>query len=159
MKPKKIIFLILFMLVFFTFYYYTKDLELDSLIGMSVSQPIDSYVGDSGEIQLYFCPREDCEGALVRFLDSAQESVHCALFEIDLGSVQQKLLEKSALIDVKIVTDDGYLDEFDHSFVRADKSGLMHNKFCIIDGIKVSSGSMNPTNNCAHKNLGQIASG
>jgi phosphatidylserine/phosphatidylglycerophosphate/cardiolipin synthase-like enzyme len=28
----------------------------------------------------------------------------------------------------------------------------MHNKFCVIDGIKVSSGSMNPTDNCANKN-------
>jgi len=50
------------------------------------------------------------------------------------------------------VTDNDYLDEFNYSFVRADKWGLMHNKFCIIDGKKISSGSMNPTNNCAHKN-------
>ena len=28
----------------------------------------------------------------------------------------------------------------------------MHNKFCIVDGVKISSGSMNPTNNGAFKN-------
>ena len=55
-------------------------------------------------------------------------------------------------MDVKVVTDNDYLKEFNHSFVKADSWGLMHNKFCIIDGKKVSSGSMNPTNNCAHKN-------
>ncbi|MEK6845802.1 MAG: phospholipase D-like domain-containing protein, partial [Nanoarchaeota archaeon] len=35
---------------------------------------------------------------------------------------------------------------------KADKSGLMHNKFCVVDGNKVSTGSMNPTDNDAHKN-------
>jgi len=55
-------------------------------------------------------------------------------------------------MEVEIVTDDSYLKEFNRSFVKADRSGLMHNKFCIIDGKRVSSGSMNPTDNDAHKN-------
>lgn len=143
----------------------------EMLTGLSASAlPADSYVSDSGELQLYFCPREDCETALVNFIDSAQQSVHCALFELDLPLVQQKLLEKQAegiaagnpekagkmenteKIEVKIVTDDGYLEQFNYSFVKADFSGLMHNKFCVVDGNKVSTGSMNPTKNDAHKN-------
>lgn len=152
MKPKKIIFLILFLLVFFMIYYYTKDFGLDTIIGKPVEFHVDSYVADMGEIKLYFCPREECETAFVAFLDSAQKSIHCALFEIDLKLVQEKLLEKSQVMEVKIVTDNGYLDEFNHSFVKADSYGLMHNKFCIIDGVRMSTGSMNPTDNCAHKN-------
>lgn len=113
---------------------------------------IDSYIKDTGSLEVYFCPQEDCEGRLVNFLDSAQQSIHCALFEIDLPSVQSKLLEKAGLINVEIVTDDQYLKEFNHSFVRPDSWGLMHNKFCVVDGKKVSSGSMNPTVNDAHKN-------
>lgn len=116
------------------------------------NQKIESFVQDPGEIELYFCPKEDCETAFVNFLDSAQESIDCALFEIDLESVKQKLLEKSAKMSVRVVTDDQYFKQFNYSFVKADKSGLMHNKFCIIDGKKISSGSMNPTDNCAHKN-------
>lgn len=113
---------------------------------------IDSYIKDTGSLEVYFCPQEDCEGRLVNFLDSAQQSIHCALFEINLPSVQSKLLEKAELIEVEIVTDDQYLKKFNHSFVKPDRWGLMHNKFCIIDGKKVSSGSMNPTVNDAHKN-------
>ncbi|MBI2146710.1 DUF1669 domain-containing protein [Candidatus Woesearchaeota archaeon] len=60
--------------------------------------------------------------------------------------------DKDKTIEVKIITDNDYLDKFNRSFVRADTYGLMHNKFCIIDGKKVSTGSMNPTNNDAHRN-------
>lgn len=116
------------------------------------NQKIESFVQDNGNIGIYLCPHEDCETVFVNFLDSAQESIDCALFEIDLESVKQKLLEKSAKMDVRIVTDDQYFKQFNYSFVKADKSGLMHNKFCVVDGKKISSGSMNPTDNCAHKN-------
>jgi phosphatidylserine/phosphatidylglycerophosphate/cardiolipin synthase-like enzyme len=113
---------------------------------------ITSSIQDEGTIEIFFCPEQDCEGALVSFLDSAEESIHCALFEVGLESVQQKLLEKSETIEVQVVTDDGYLDRFNHPFVKSDSWGLMHNKFCLIDGTKLSTGSMNPTNNGAHKN-------
>lgn len=113
---------------------------------------IDSYIKDTGSLEVYFCPQEDCEGRLVNFLDSAQQSIHCALFEINLPSVQSKLLEKAKSMEVEIVTDDQYLKKFNYSFVKPDSWGLMHNKFCVVDGKKVSSGSMNPTVNDAHKN-------
>lgn len=124
------------------------------LSGCSTGKGIssDTYVRDNGTIEVYFCPDENCEQALVSFLDSAEDSIHCALFDIGLNSVQEKLLEKEKRIEVKIVTDDDYLKKFNHPFVKADSHGLMHDKFCIVDGNKVSTGSMNPTNNDAHKN-------
>lgn len=107
---------------------------------------------DQGNIELYFCPQEQCEEELVSFLDSAEQSIHCAFFDIGLETVKEVLVKKEKIIEVKIVTDNDYLKKFNHSFVKADKYGLMHNKFCIVDGKKVSSGSMNPTDNDAHKN-------
>lgn len=111
-----------------------------------------SYVLDPGNISVLFCPREDCETALVQFIDTAQSTLHCALFEIDLPAIQLKLREKAKTIDVQIITDNDYLKDFNASFVKADTYGLMHNKFCIVDGTAVSTGSMNPTINDAHKN-------
>jgi len=119
--------------------------------GKAVEQPSD-FVTDSGKISLYFCPQQQCEEQLLQFLDSAQKSIHCALFDIGLPSVQEKLREKRKVMEVQIVTDNDYLKKFNHPFVKADSYGLMHNKFCIIDGKKVSTGSMNPTENDAHKN-------
>lgn len=113
---------------------------------------VHSFIQDDGDLQLYFCPQEQCEDAFIQALHSAQESLHCALFEVELESLKQVLLEKQLKIDVKIVTDNDYLHQFNYSFVRADSWGLMHNKFCVIDGKKVTTGSMNPTFNDAYKN-------
>ena len=41
-----------------------------------------SLLQDSGSIEVYFCPEQECEEKLLSFLDSAQESMHCALFDI-----------------------------------------------------------------------------
>ncbi len=113
---------------------------------------IHSFIQDEGNLQLYFCPQEKCEDAFIQALASAQQSLHCALFEVELESLKKVLLEKQLQMDVKIVTDNDYLHQFNYSFVRADSWGLMHNKFCVIDGKKVTTGSMNPTFNDAYKN-------
>jgi len=126
-------------------------MDISSVTGVFVGE-VDSVIEDSGAISIYFCPRDDCETALVGFLDSAEESIDCALFDIGLSLVQAKLLEKSAEIPVRVVTDNDYVHKFNYSFVHADSWGLMHNKFCVIDGVRVSTGSMNPTDNGAHKN-------
>ena len=111
-----------------------------------------SYLQDQGDLKLYFCPQEECEEVLVSFLDSAESSIHCAFYDIGLKSVQEKLLQKQKEMEVQVVTDSDYLKKFNHPFVKTDSYGLMHDKFCIIDGKKVSTGSMNPTDNDAHKN-------
>lgn len=107
---------------------------------------------DDGSIELYFCPQDDCERAVLNLLEQSTVSIHCALYEIGLYSIQQKLLDKARILEVQIVTDNDYLKKFNHSFVKADKSGLMHNKFCIIDNHKLFTGSMNPTENDIQKN-------
>ena len=124
------------------------------LSGCSTSGAVPSKLStqDQGTIEVYFCPQEKCEETLVSLLDSAENSIHCAFYDIGLASVQHKLREKEKKIEVQIVTDNDYLKKFNYPFVKADSYGLMHNKFCVIDGKKVSTGSMNPTENDAHKN-------
>ncbi|MBS3123459.1 hypothetical protein J4437_02355 [Candidatus Woesearchaeota archaeon] len=127
---------------------------ITNLLPDNSSVSTDSYISDQGTINVYFCPREDCENAFLQFISSAENSLHCALYEIDMPSVQQKLLEmeRNGKLEVRIVTDDDYLKEFNHSFVKVDSYGLMHNKFCILDGKKISGGSMNPTLNDMTRN-------
>lgn len=107
---------------------------------------------DQGAMEVYFCPEQECEEQLIFLLDSAQQSIHCALFDVGLKSVQDTLVQKQKEMEVLVVTDNDYLKKFNHDFVKADSYGLMHNKFCVVDGKKVSTGSMNPTDNDAHKN-------
>ncbi len=122
---------------------------IDFDLGITSAAVVNSYISDSGSLEVYMCPGE-CEERLVGFLDSATTSIDCALFDVGLESVQEALLRSD--IPVRVVTDNDYIHKFDHPFVRADKSGLMHNKFCIVDGKMVSTGSMNPTSNGANKN-------
>ena len=112
----------------------------------------DSYLQDTGNLSLYFCPHEPCEEAFITFLNSAQSSLDCALYDIKLESIQKTLDEKSKTLPLRIVTDDTNLKKYPRSFVKPDKAGLMHNKFCIVDHKSISTGSMNPTFNDAHLN-------
>jgi phosphatidylserine/phosphatidylglycerophosphate/cardiolipin synthase-like enzyme len=148
---KKVVFGLLFVLLMAGSYF--LDFDLENITSATITETkVNTLIGDSGNIEVYFCPQEDCEQELTDFINSAQESIHCAFFEVDLDKVRNKLLEKQKYLDVKVITDQDYLYEFDHDFVKVDSWGLMHNKFCIIDGKKISSGSMNPTNNGATKN-------
>lgn len=149
-KRTKVTLLTLLFAVAYLLYVYGPSLS--SVVNSSVEKTHSSFIAENGSIELYFCPDEDCEGAFVSLLESANVSVHCALYDINLPSVQETLRTKAAVIDVEIVTDDDNIKKFNESFVRKDKFGLMHDKFCIIDGKHVSTGSMNPTKNDAHLN-------
>ena len=92
---------------------------------------IEKFVADQGSIEVFFCPQDKCEEELISFLDSAEKSIHCALFDIGLQSVQEKLLEKQKEIEVQVVTDNDYLKKFYYPFVRHALSLLLVNPFLL----------------------------
>ena len=104
--------------------------------------------------KVFFCPQDDCEGELFKVINSAKESVHCAFYDFDLERSVNLLDKKSKTIDIKLVVDDGNFYHVEHlKFAKKDtSSGLMHDKFCIIDDKIVLTGSLNPTENGAYKN-------
>jgi len=125
------------------------------LVGCS-TQPGTYYTGTSNTleeinnkpIQVYFCPRDDCSNQLTNLINSANSSVHCAFFELNIFELIQTFDKRSDEIDIKIVVDHDYSDEVGGDFVRYDtRSAFMHNKFCIVDNKIVTTGSMNPTVN------------
>jgi len=125
------------------------------LIGCEfIDQPahFESVVNDEGSVSgVYFCPRDDCSEVLSDFILSASESVHCAFYELNLENVISALEEQNEKIDVKLVLDDRKGFEGDY-IVLENKSSYMHDKFCIVDGSRVITGSMNPTFNGDEKN-------
>ncbi len=110
----------------------------------------------SAKIDVYFCPRDNCDGALANALTGAKESIDCAFYELNLVNVTDALAGKSREINVRLVIDDDNLEDLDDRllgiFKSDNRSGLMHNKFCVIDGKIVTTGSMNPTYNDAYRN-------
>lgn len=113
---------------------------------------LQSGLEDDGTFQVYFCPMDNCELRLQQLLAQAQTSIHCALYDLNLNSLQEIFLEKATKMEVQIVMDDDYIQKFRTPFTKADKQGAMHNKFCVIDQQWLFTGSTNPTENDARKN-------
>lgn len=133
-----------------------RNTDISSVTGMVTKEKVASE--NTTAPLVYFCPRDDCIGEMLLWLDAAQQSIHCAIFEVGLEELQDTLVEKSKTIDVRIVTDSDYYDEVEGlDFVRQDnRSGLMHNKFCVLDGKAVWTGSFNPTQNGNYKNNNNV---
>ncbi|MFC1742233.1 phospholipase D-like domain-containing protein, partial [Nanoarchaeota archaeon] len=68
------------------------------------------------------------------------------------------LVEMSGKVEVQVVTDSNYYDEVEElEFVKHDnRSSLMHNKFCVLDGKAVWTGSFNPTTRGNYKNNNNV---
>ncbi len=97
---------------------------------------------ENGSVQVFFCPQDRCEQALLSVLESARK-IHCALYSLKLPNVTRVLQEKNAEV---LIDEDNY-GGYGQKIVM---SGLMHDKFCILDGEKVWTGSFNPTKNGAY---------
>jgi len=107
---------------------------------------------------VYFCPQDLCEDLLIEYIDNSKESVHCALFDLDLEDVLSVFSEKSKEIDVKIVLDNNNWDNKmgGKGIIQDTSSQLSHNKFCVFDNKIVWTGSFNPTHNGAYKNNNNV---
>ena len=55
--------------------------------------------------EVYFCPKDDCGKIYASLIDSANSSVHCALYNVNLKNVINSLAKKSKSSDVMVVMD------------------------------------------------------
>ena len=101
------------------------------------------------------------EKALVKTINEARVSFFGAFYDISSVSVTNAILAaKKRGVDTRIVTDDSNYSKLQVSQLEAagipvvsdTGKGLMHNKFAIIDGEKIWTGSYNITGNGENKN-------
>ena len=104
---------------------------------------------------------EEIQNDIIKELDNAQVSISLAMAWFTNKTLLEKLKEKQEQgIKVEIVIfDDGVnakhgvnLEGFDFVKVRAERGGIMHNKFCVIDNQTVITGSYNWSDNAEYKN-------
>lgn len=102
---------------------------------------------ETGTMEIYFCPRDNCEEKLLQKMNTAQKSIHCAFYNLNLPVVIQLLQKKEAQgLDVKVVGDNDNAENLNLAFLKTDtRPAYMHNKFCILDNKEIMTGSMNPT--------------
>lgn len=108
---------------------------------------------EEGSVKVYFCPRDNCSEKIIDVINSSSEAV-CAFYDLDIPEIFYSIRGRNG----SIITDDGNFKIFKgYWFVRKDKSsGLMHNKFCVLDRKRVTTGSMNPTENGDKKNSNNL---
>jgi len=131
---------------------------------------------DGGWFQLYFSSplasqdEADFHGspvevALVAALDGAQQTVDVAIYELESQPVTEALIRAAERgVRVRVVTDGEYgLESPDATFDQLELAGIpivsdgarrgyMHNKFVVIDGLYVWTGSTNLKPNAFYRN-------
>ncbi len=123
----------------------------------------------SNDIEVKFCPSQECFDILNKSFSLAKSEIKCAFYELDEINLANTILKKSNDIDVELIIDDNYLEEdnillLDDSNVKIYSdmnrgtryNNYMHNKFCIIDDKILITGSTNPTTNGFYKNNNNI---
>ena len=114
------------------------------------------------------------DGPLVAAIDAARLSVDAAMYSLTLNSVRNALIRAHRRgLNVRVVMESDNLDDEDpQALMQAGipllgdrQEGLMHDKFIVIDGSEVWTGSMNFTdsgaysdnNSLVHIRSGQVA--
>ena len=95
------------------------------------------------------------EQALVDTLDAATTSIDAAIYELDRASVRDALIDAANRgVTVRVVTDDDAYDGSAHyadlqsagiTVINDARSSTMHNKFFVVDGLVLWTGSTNMT--------------
>lgn len=129
--------------------------ELADTAGLAVTRmPVD------GEV--CFSPVERCDLTLTKFVTSAKESIDLAIYDINLDKLVHEIIAASKKIKVRIVVDRRQA-KGNHSLVPllikagtnlryGHQRGIFHNKFVIIDGKMIETGSFNHTNHASIAN-------
>ncbi|MDP6642228.1 MAG: phospholipase D-like domain-containing protein [Candidatus Nanoarchaeia archaeon] len=144
MKHKILILFLLILIAIFSF------------LGFRSTGSVVEYLppSEQGSIDVYFCPRDDCEGVYTNLIKNSN-NINCAIYDMD--SIVEEFKQRNKDIDVKIVADNSNkLAIKDSDFIKFDNNNqLMHNKFCVFnqnDKNIILTGSLNPTDNGFNKN-------
>lgn len=114
------------------------------------------------DLEVCFSPDEPCDVKLTKFIQSAKQSIDVAIYDINLDTFAHHLALLSKKIPVRVVVDRRQ-SKGTHSIVPAlikngvnvkygHQRGIMHNKFTIVDGKFLETGSFNYTGHAAQAN-------
>ena len=112
--------------------------------------------------QVFFCPADNCAQALIDQINNADSSIHIAIYSFTLDSISEALVNAHARgVEVKIVFEKTQISKYSQ-YEKMLESGIdvrkdsnpayMHNKFAVIDGKIVITGSYNWSERASEKN-------
>ena len=132
------------------------------MLGAGMSEAVPR---SNKNFELFFGPhlnhRLTIDQHFIDLIDSAKKTIDGAFFELRIDNITDAFLRAQERgVKIRLVTDTDYFENqwmkkvCDAGIdVRPDKrSALMHNKFAIVDGTLVWTGSFNLTDSCSWKN-------
>ncbi len=120
-------------------------------------------VTNAGTTKVFFTPSSDCEDNIIRYIDSATESVDVAVYAINNDAIVDALIRAHMRgVSVRILTDRTQaaqksslvpvLEAFGIPLRRHKHYRIQHDKFAVFDKKRASTGSYNWTNSASRKN-------
>jgi len=137
--------------------------SISSLTGSCPASNVEPLAGAVGDSQVFFCPEDKCADQLISKINSAQSTLDIAIYSFTHDEIGAALIDaKNRGVSVRVVFDytqasNEYSE--DEKMMQAGipirvrkASGYMHNKFTVIDGNFVATGSFNYSANADEKN-------
>ncbi len=152
---------LLFVIITLGLIFYLAEVKRDNSGSFFFSQPVH-LTNAPADGETCFSPIEQCDQKLISLIDSAQESLDIAIYDINLDELVHRILAQSKKIRVRIIVDKMQA-KGSHSLVNTlikgganlkygHQRGIMHNKFTIADGKMIETGSFNYTNHATKAN-------
>lgn len=109
---------------------------------------------------LYICPQDECGEHLIKFIGSAEKSVHIMIYSLTKKEIAEAIVKaRKRGLEVRVVMDKtqaggayskhSFLEENNVPVKLVDPEGyaIMHHKVTIVDGQAFSTGSFNYSEN------------
>jgi phosphatidylserine/phosphatidylglycerophosphate/cardiolipin synthase-like enzyme len=123
----------------------------------SIVTPTSVIIASSGSISVYFCPVDNCRQAILDQINAAQSEIHMTMYSLTDDAVGDALVAAANRgVDIAVYLELGQISKYSEASklvaagipVRQDtNSAYMHNKYVIIDGQIVMTGSVNYSGN------------
>ncbi len=148
---------------------YPKAMVDISVLEKLVKNTLETYDSDVVEVKTETKSEvefKSIELKILKALDEAQAIIDVSVAWFTNTTLQKKLLEKqNEGCKVRIMIDANYTNEkhgvdlspFEYKAVKAERKGIMHYKFCVIDNNVIIHGSYNWTTNAETKNNEEIS--
>ncbi|MFH1066009.1 MAG: phospholipase D-like domain-containing protein [Nanoarchaeota archaeon] len=94
---------------------------------------------ESIQTEAYFCPSDDCFGIIASYISNASKA-DCAFYTLNSALIENALRRT----DSRMVSNEKCPSGVECRAKPSYRRGLMHDKFCILDGSIVITGSFNP---------------
>lgn len=137
-------------------------------IGVPVASTHAQSATAAGSVSVYFTPQDHPGDAVVRAFARAHRQILAAMYEFTLSDVANALIAAQARhLDVWLILDQSATTERGSQYFRLAQalgshlraraglngaSGIVHNKFAVVDGTQVLTGSFNWTYSAEDRN-------